>query len=263
MTLYLVISVASFLISALTLFSGFGLGTLLLPTFTIFFPVSIAVAATAVVHLANNVFKFFFFRKMTNWKVTLRFSVPAVISAAFGAWLLARIGGLSPLVSYRLFEHEFEIEPVKLVIGMLIATFSLFELVPSLEKISLPPKFIPLGGLISGFFGGLSGLQGALRSMFLIRAGLTKEQFVGTTVSSAILVDVSRIAVYGYAIFGTHLENIKGQGIVYPVVVAILCALAGSILSSQLLKKTTLKTIQQLVGTLLFLIAIALMGGLV
>lgn len=263
MTLYLVISIASFLISALTLFSGFGLGTLLLPTFALFFPVNLAIAATAIVHLANNVFKFFLVGKMADWRVTLRFSGPAVVSAALGAWLLSRIGKLSPLASYRLFGHEFEVEPVKLVIGALIAAFSVFELIPSLKKISLPPKFIPLGGLVSGFFGGLSGLQGALRSMFLIRAGLTKDQFVGTTVSSAILVDISRIAVYGYAMFGAHLESLKDQGVIYPVVAAILAALAGSILSSQLLKKTTLKTIQKIVGTFLLLTSIALMGGLV
>jgi len=262
-TLYLVICIASFLISALTLFSGFGLGTLLLPTFSIFFPVNLAVAATAIVHLANNVFKFFLVGRMADVKVTLKFSIPAVVSAAFGAWLLVRIGKLPLLASYRLFAHEFEIEPIKLLIGALIGVFALFELIPSLERISLPPKFIPLGGLLSGFFGGLSGLQGALRSMFLIRAGLSKEQFVGTTVVSAILVDTSRIVVYGYALFGAHLESLKEQWIIYPVIAAILCAVAGSLLSSRLLKKTTLKTIQRIVGMFLLFISIALMGGLV
>jgi hypothetical protein len=38
---YFVISVATFLTSGLTLFSGFGLGTLLLPVFAIFFPIEI------------------------------------------------------------------------------------------------------------------------------------------------------------------------------------------------------------------------------
>lgn len=41
-------------VSGLTLFSGFGLGTLLMPAFAVFFPVEVAVAATAVVHLATN-----------------------------------------------------------------------------------------------------------------------------------------------------------------------------------------------------------------
>jgi uncharacterized membrane protein YfcA len=44
--------------SLLTLISGFGLGTLLLPVFALFFPLELAVGMTAVVHLLNNLFKF-------------------------------------------------------------------------------------------------------------------------------------------------------------------------------------------------------------
>ena len=54
---YLVIAVAALVVSMMTFFSGFGLGTLLLPVFALFFPVEIAVATTALVHLANNLFK--------------------------------------------------------------------------------------------------------------------------------------------------------------------------------------------------------------
>jgi len=44
---YLAVSAVAVLISALTLFSGFGLGTVLMPAFALFFPVPVAVAATA------------------------------------------------------------------------------------------------------------------------------------------------------------------------------------------------------------------------
>jgi acyl-CoA reductase-like NAD-dependent aldehyde dehydrogenase len=47
----------------------------------------------------------------------------------------------------------------------------------------MPPGYLPVGGLLSGFFGGLSGHQGALRSVFLLRAGLTKESFIATGVT--------------------------------------------------------------------------------
>lgn len=50
----LVIAVSALVASGLTLFSGFGLGTILTPVFALFFPVATAVAMTAVVHLANN-----------------------------------------------------------------------------------------------------------------------------------------------------------------------------------------------------------------
>ncbi|NJM35823.1 MAG: hypothetical protein HC850_15265 [Rhodomicrobium sp.] len=53
----IIIALTAFIASLLTLFSGFGLGTLLLPVTAIFFPVAVAVALTAFVHLLNNLFK--------------------------------------------------------------------------------------------------------------------------------------------------------------------------------------------------------------
>ena len=51
---FLVVCTASLFIALLTFFSGFGLGTLLLPVLAVFFPVDLAVAATAVVHLYST-----------------------------------------------------------------------------------------------------------------------------------------------------------------------------------------------------------------
>jgi len=52
-----VITLTAILVSGLTLFSGFSLGTILMPAFALFFPIPVAIAATADVHLANNLFK--------------------------------------------------------------------------------------------------------------------------------------------------------------------------------------------------------------
>lgn len=51
---YIVLSATALATSALTLFSGFGLGTILTPVFAIFFPIEVAIASTAVVHLSNE-----------------------------------------------------------------------------------------------------------------------------------------------------------------------------------------------------------------
>ncbi len=51
------IGFAALLASGLTLLSGFGLGTALMPVFALFFPLPLAIVATAVVHFANNLFK--------------------------------------------------------------------------------------------------------------------------------------------------------------------------------------------------------------
>jgi len=54
---FVLIGVVAFLASALTFFSGFGLGTLLLPAFALFLPAAASVAATAIVHLPNGIFR--------------------------------------------------------------------------------------------------------------------------------------------------------------------------------------------------------------
>ena len=46
----LIICLVALFGSALTFFSGFGLGTILVPVFALFFPIELAIALTAIVH---------------------------------------------------------------------------------------------------------------------------------------------------------------------------------------------------------------------
>ncbi|MDO4796365.1 MAG: TSUP family transporter, partial [Brachymonas sp.] len=190
----LAIGLAALMASGLTLFSGFGLGTILMPVFALFFPLPLAIAATAVVHFANNLFKFGLMARQANWSVVAKFSVPAAFAALIGAASLTFFDRLPALFTYRLAGSDFTVMPVKAVIGSLIALFAVLELSPRFQALSFPPRWLPLGGLLSGFFGGLSGNQGALRSAFLLKAGLSKEAFVATGVVSAVVVDAVRLA---------------------------------------------------------------------
>ena len=73
---YIIISLTALIVSSLTLFSGFGLGTVLMPAFALFFPIPVAIAATAVVHLANNIFKVILVGRHADWGVFLRRYLP-------------------------------------------------------------------------------------------------------------------------------------------------------------------------------------------
>ncbi len=260
---YFVICTVALLVSALTLFSGFGLGTLLMPAFALFFPVKLAVAATAVVHLANNLFKLLLIGKDANRRVVLLFGVPAAGLALAGAWLLDYFAGLAPIAEYELGEQTHRITVVKLVIALLMAGFALLEVSPRVQSWSVHPRWIPLGGAISGFFGGLSGHQGALRAAFLVRAGLTRDAFVGTSAVCAVIVDCARMAVYGLTFFRQDLEQLQGQGLGGLIVAGCLAAFAGSFIGARLVRKVTMRGIQRLVGVMLLLLAAALGSGLI
>ncbi|OGS10670.1 MAG: hypothetical protein A3J70_12330, partial [Elusimicrobia bacterium RIFCSPHIGHO2_02_FULL_61_10] len=193
---YLLICSAAFLTSGLTLFSGFGLGTLLLPVFALFFALEVAIGLTAIVHVLNNLFKLALLGRNTDRKIVLAFGLPAILAAFAGAKALVWLSDLQPLVRYQALGRELEIMPVKLAIGVLMIFFALIEAIPAFEKVSFDRKYLPLGGVLSGFFGGLSGHQGALRSAFLIRCGLSKEAFIASGVAVACLVDFTRLGVY-------------------------------------------------------------------
>lgn len=256
------IALAALLVSGLTLFSGFGLGTLLMPVFALFFPVPVAVAATAVVHMANNLFKLALMGRQADWGVVARFGLPAVAAALAGAGLLTWFDRLPVLLSYELGGALHEVTPVKAVIGLLIVAFSLLELSSRFETWSVPPRWLPVGGLLSGFFGGLSGNQGAFRAAFLIRAGLSKEAFVGTGVVLAVLVDTTRLLVYGWALSAAKWENL-GPHLAAPVTVAIAAAFLGAWLGKRLLNKVTLKTVQRTVALFLMGVGAGLACGLI
>ena len=194
---YLIIILVAFGAAMLTFFSGFGLGTILMPVFALFFPVEIAIAITAIVHLANNLFKASLVWKFINLKVVAWFTIPAAIAALAGALLLNKLSVQAELFSYYLGGHQMQVTTLKLVISILLAVFAIMEIDRRFEKITLRKGFLPLGGTLSGFFGGLSGHQGALRSMFLLRAGLNKEGFIATGIAAAIVIDISRLSVYG------------------------------------------------------------------
>jgi uncharacterized membrane protein YfcA len=189
------VTIVCFGASVLTFFSGFGLGTILLPAFGLFFPIETAVAATAIVHLTNNIFKFALVGKHADKKVFIRFVIPAVIASFAGALLLNYFTGLHSSFSYSFFGVELSLTPVNLVIAVLMLSFAAIELIPGFDDLRFKPEYVPLGGLLSGFFGGLSGHQGALRTAFLIRTGLDKEKLIGTMVSASIFVDITRILV--------------------------------------------------------------------
>jgi uncharacterized protein len=259
----LVISLAALLAAALTLFSGFGLGTLLLPVFALSFPLPAAVAATAVVHLANNLFKLALVGKDADWRVVWRFGAPAALAALAGAALFEVFAARPPLTSYSLGGRTCEITLLKVTLAVLLLGFTAYELHPRWSKRVFAPRWLAWGGVLTGFVGGLSGLQGALRSAFLLRLNLSKEAFIATGVVGAVLVDAARLTVYGAGLATGEAGNTL-DGALWPLVAtACVAAFAGSYTGARLLRKTTLRQVQVTVAVLLGVLALALGTGLI
>jgi uncharacterized membrane protein YfcA len=259
---YLVIVSTAVIVSGLTLYSGFGLGTLLMPAFALFFPVEIAVAATAVVHGANNIFKILTVGKGADRSLVLSFGIPAVLAAFAGAGVLAYLSGSGQWGTYTIGSRVAVITPIKLIMGILMFVFALLELIPSLRRIRFERKYLVIGGILSGFFGGLSGHQGALRSAFLAKTGVSTQAFVGTNAWIGFLVDMTRIVAYAGMFFLAGTKNPIGSEQWPLIVCGTIAAFAGVWVGKKWLHKVTMSVIQTVTGVILLVIAIALGSGI-
>lgn len=256
---FVLIGTVALIASGLALFSGFGLGTLLLPAFALFLPAPIAVAATAVVHLLNNVFKGALLWREANWRIVWRFGLPAIPAAMFGAWLLGKLGDTERLFVLELGPWSGGPTAAGLTIGLMLIGFALLELSPAAQRIRAPERMMPVGGAMMGFLGGLTGQQGALRSMFLLKSGMDAAQFIATGVMIAILVDLSRVPAYGFHLAsGASALTVRDAWL---IATGTAAALLGAWLGARHVKKVTIAAVRYAVAALMIAIGCAMASG--
>ena len=252
----LIISIVAFLAALLTFFSGFGLGTILTPVMLIFFPPEIAISLTGLVHFCNNIFKLTIIGGQFNKEVLIKFGIPAVLFAFAGSYALFFISN-DTLFTHHLFAKKTDVSYLQFIIAIILIFFALIDSIPFFKKLKFNKSILPIGGILSGFFGGLTGNQGALRSAFLIKMNLEKSVFIATTVVISFFVDLTRISVYISKIKDFEISNYLILGLA-----AIVSAIAGSFMGFKSLKKITLNFIRNLVAIMILLIAFLLLLGI-
>lgn len=251
---YFFIAITAFLASLVTFYSGFGLATILMPIFAVFFPLPIAIGLAAVIHLLNSLLRTELLWKAIDWNIALRFGIPSLIAVVPGAWVLQELSKVAPIKTYTIFTIPAQISILHLCIGVLLIFFATMESLPTQIKF----KNLVIGGLFSGFFGGLSGHQGAIRSAFLINTGMGKEAFIGTNAIIGAVVDTTRLVIYSFS-FGALLIHVNQ----YLLMTAFGGALAGIFLGMILLKKVTIGFIQKLMIGLLYFLGFLLILGVI
>lgn len=252
---YFIIAFSAFLASLLTFYSGFGLGTLLMPIIAIFFPLPLAIGLTAFVHLFHNLLKATFLCRAISWGIVWRFGITACLAAIPGAWLLQAISTLSPLFTYSFFFIRGELSILGIVIGLLLILFATLELssIPAFKT-----NHLFFGGMLSGFFGGLSGNQGAFRSLFLLNQNLNKKGFIGTAAAISTGVDLVRLVIYLFS-----FQQLLITTDLLLLSITLFSALGGVCLGMALLQKVTFVLIQQIVVVFLYVLGILLISGLI
>ena len=178
--LILIAIVASFTAAALTVPAGFGLSTMLTPVVLILMDPHEAVAVVAIVHGAHNGGKSWILWDKINFDACKRYGIWLVAGSIIGAIL----------------QNQVPQKPLLGIIGVFLIILPLLSLNKALKEYRLPETNDQLGGFGSGFMGGLSGHQGALRAMFLTKRLPDKMAYAASASIFALCVDLSRIPVY-------------------------------------------------------------------
>ncbi len=178
--LILVSMAITLIAAALTVPAGFGLATMLTPVVLFWLPPHEAVAVVAIVHGAHNAWKLKVLRTNIDTNAIRRYGWALILGAIIGAVL-----------------HSFiPSSPLLLVVGLALVILPILSVTEKWTDFRLPEAEDRIGGFGSGFFGGLTGHQGALRAMFLQKRLPDKVTYAATASVLALAVDLTRIPIY-------------------------------------------------------------------
>lgn len=179
---FLIAIAAAFVAAILSSVAGFGGATVLLPVFVALFGARDAVAVLTVSQLVSNGSRAWFNREQVVRPVVGRFALGAVPAAVIGGLVFAStpLSALSRIIG------------VALLVLVLWRRFRPAALRPTLQA------FVGVGA-ISGFGSALVGSLGPLTAPFFLAYGLTKRAYIGTEASSAVVMHLTKLIVYGGA----------------------------------------------------------------
>jgi uncharacterized membrane protein YfcA len=218
--------------------SGFGIGSLLTPLLAIQVGTPAAVAAVAIPHALATAVRGWRLRRAIDWGVLRRFGVISAIGGLAGALLYSRLGGGT----------------LTLALGALLVLTGIAGVTGWTSRVH-PRGAVPwLLGLVSGFFGGLAGNQGGLRSAALLAFDLRPLAFVATATATGVLVDAVRTPVYLWRA-GPVLASLM-----LPIVIASVGVLIGTFAGERILLTLPRDRFRQIVSTLIGAIGVLLIA---
>lgn len=214
--------------------TGFGTSTIMVPVLSLFFPIPETLLFVGVVHWFGDIWKMIFFKKGWNWRLILLFGIPGIIASFLAAKLPLTLPGV-------LLQRS---------LGLFLILYVVFIVFKPKWKLPPSPANAALGGTLSGFFSGIFGVGGAIRSTFLTAFDLKKSVFLFTSGVIGLMIDSSRLTQY--LISGVKLDQLLASSLVLAVVVSFL----GAVIAKQLVAKISQPKFRLFIAAALFIVGI-------
>ena len=220
--------------SAVGTMTGFGTSTIMVPLLSLFLPLPLVLLFVGVLHWFGDIWKMLFFKKGFNWKLIILFGIPGIITSFLAASL--------PITLPELLLQRS--------LGSFLVFYVAFLFFAPNWKIKASNSGALLGGTLSGFFAGIFGVGGAIRSTFLTAFDLPKSVFLFTSGVIGLLIDSSRLSQY-------LLSNIKlNSSLTKTIILCIPVSFLGAYIAKQLVDKIPQKSFRLFITFALFLVGL-------
>ncbi|OGK27713.1 hypothetical protein A3C28_02375 [Candidatus Roizmanbacteria bacterium RIFCSPHIGHO2_02_FULL_39_9] len=220
--------------SAVGTMTGFGTSTIMVPLLSLFLPLPLVLLFVGVLHWFGDIWKMLFFKKGFNGKLILLFGIPGIIASFWAARL--------PLTLPE--------ELLQRSLGLFLVLYVAILWLKPDWKMKPSNNNALLGGALSGFFSGVFGVGGALRSTFLSAYNLPKSVFLFTSGVIGLLIDSSRVTQY-------FISGIRIEGyLLLTLVVCVPISLLGAYLAKKLIDKIPQRSFRLFIAVALFLVGL-------
>ena len=201
-----ILGVAALVAGGIASIAGFGIGSVLTPTLSLWIDAKLAVAAVSIPHLIGTAVRFWLLKGQVDRRVLWSFGIASAAGGVAGALLNA----------------VFTSPVLLTLLAVLLLFVAAGELTGFSRRFELRGPAAWIAGALSGALGGLVGNQGGLRSAALLGFRMERETFVATATAIGLIVDAARMPIY-FAVYGAELRTI---------VTAIALATAGVVVGT-------------------------------
>ena len=234
MIFHVFLSTLSIIAGGIGTISGFGIGSLLTPLLAFKTGTGIAIAGVSIAHFFGTGLRFIRWRKYINKKVLFSFGITSAV------------GGLTGALLHNVLHNDI----LTTIFGCLLILAGFTGVTGLSEKLEFSGIAAWIAGALSGFFGGLVGNQGGIRSSSMLGFKLTPKEFVATATGIALMVDIARMPVY-IAIQGKEIASIWQY-----ILIATIGVLIGTEIGAKVLTRIPEKTFKKVVSVIILLIGI-------
>jgi hypothetical protein len=214
--------------------TGFGTSTIMVPVLSLFLPIPETLLFVGIVHWFGDVWKMLLFKKGFDWKLTLLFGIPGALVSFWAASL--------PL--------SLPETLLKRLLGLFLIMYVSYIFLKPAWKIKASTPTALVGGSLSGFFAGVFGVGGAVRSTFLSAYDLPKSVFLFTSGAIGLLIDSSRITQYWVS--GTRFDG----SLLTALLLSVPTSLIGAYFAKKVVNKIPQRSFRLIIAIALFAVGL-------